>query len=229
MRYTYLIIAFSLFALQSVSGMNQACLTAGDQLQFIQRQGRTAIKVAAINQLRYHTYKAINALEETLDIFGTCGCTEAQDALKAGKGFLKKAAIEKSLRASRILIYQAMEHIELSMHILQQHQVEHGHTFSQEFINKINATPDLLPEDERLSREEKQRSKIDSSLQAFKSSLDAVIETVNCEEARVFIQDIRDKADRQLERSSLSPTQRYYQKKTRTITTQALGRLGNCP
>ncbi len=228
MRLLYVISIFSLLGLTSASGMNQACLSAGESLEFIQRQTRTALQVEEMDRLRYHTYKAINAMQETLAAFRSCGCKEAEEEILKAQENLKQAASEGSIRASRILLYQALERSVQSLRILEKHQGKHGHTFSEEFINRIHGTPTLLPEDEQRNREAASRARIDESLEAFKASLQAVIETVDCEKARSFLHRTHQDAHRALERSSLSSTQKYYQEETRRICAEALAQLGDC-
>lgn len=229
MRPIYLILMLSLYGLSPSYGSGQGCLSAGENLQFIQRQTRSALNAGDINTLRYHTYKAIKAIETSLADLQGCGCSEAEQQLRKGDEILKKAAAEKSLRGGRILLYQALEHAAQSMDILEKHQEKHGHVFSEEFIKRMNGMPTLLAEQERKEKESADRARIDESLQAFKASLTQVIETVDCEEAHKFIRKIHNQAQRALERSSLSNTQRYYQEETMAICAEAMTALGECP
>lgn len=228
MRPIYLILMFSLLGLPPAFGSGQGCLSAGENLQFIQRQTRTALKAGDINTLRYHAYKAIKAIEESLKDLRGCGCNEAEQQLQKGDSILKKAATEKSIRGGRILLYQALEYEAQSMHILEKHQKKHGHIFTEEFINKMNGMPSLRGDAEVKKKEASDRARIDNSLEAFRSSLQEVIETVDCADAKDFIRNIHNQAERELERSSLSSTQKYYQEQTRTICAEALASLEDC-
>ena len=72
------------------------------------------------------------------------------------------------------------------------------------------------------------RQTIDASLVKFENSLDDIVKTVDCNEAKAFILDIYNKCEQALLKEKLSEGKKYYNLRTKAIASEALDKLKNC-
>ena len=219
--YVLLIIITSSFK------TNRDCEYVGSNIEYITSQTKKALAETELNKTKYQIYKAINAIEKTRTKLNDCGCSYASKNLFDGLDNLILATKTSSVSGAKVLINRALKNTYLSLESLKEH-----HTHQSKYqadvltLNVKNAKKDEFVSKE--TRERELRQAIDTSLQTFEKALEDVIVTVNCEEARNFIIEIRNKCDLALLNDKLSEGKKYYNLRTKVIATNALKKLEDC-
>jgi len=72
------------------------------------------------------------------------------------------------------------------------------------------------------------KEQVHSCLLGFESSLDKVVNEVNCDEAHRFINNIYEEARLVLLNTELSEHKKQYHQRVKTLAQEALDRLGEC-
>ncbi|ADV47710.1 hypothetical protein Celal_0366 [Cellulophaga algicola DSM 14237] len=219
--YVVLIIACSSFA------TNRDCEYVGSNIEYITSQTKKALTETDLNKTKYQIYKAINAIEKTRVKLNDCGCSYASKNLFEGLDNLILATKTSSIAGARVLINKALEKTALSLESLKEH-----HTHQSKYqadvltLNTKNSEKEKL--DSKEARDRELRQAIDSSLVKFEKSLEDVITTVDCEEAKNFIIEIKNKCDQALLNDELSEGKKYFNLRTKVIATNALTKISNC-
>lgn len=228
MNKSYIVLCcfFSIILFSSFKTGSE-CQYAGANIDFAKNQTEKALDIADINIVRYHTYKAINAIEKTQEKLAVCGCEYAIQDLKKSLANLKLATKATDLDSTRILLLRSLEDIMGSLNALEDHHLHENKekndliainttgTNNEATLIKRKPTPTIY-------------NKIDSSLAKYKNSLNKVVETVNCKEAKAFVEDIIDQCQKELLRDDLSEGKKYYYLRTKEITAKALTKIGAC-
>lgn len=228
MNKTYIFIsAFALLLFSSFKS-NMECEYAGSNIGFAKSQTETAITKDDINKARFFAYKALNAIEKTKNQLVMCGCEYAEIDLEEGLRNLKLATKATSLSATRMLLERSLKHTLNGLEALETHDV-HQSKYGNEVLalNTIATTKNtatLLEEQGVTSLNEK----IDLSLEKYKASLQKIVESVDCKEARAFAKNIFDNCEKELLKSNLSEGKKYYNLRTKKITADALLRIPDC-
>lgn len=228
MRKTYILISTVGLLLFSSFKSNMECEYAGSNIGFAKSQTETAIAKDDINKARFFAYKALNAIEKSKNQLAICGCEYAEIDLEEGLRNLKLAIKATSLGATRMLLERSLEHTLNGLEALDAHDL-HQSKYGNEVLalNTIIPTKNaatLLKEQDVTSLNEK----IDFSLKKYKASLQKIVESVNCKEARAFAKNIFDNCEKELLKSNLSEGKKYYNLRTKEITTDALLRIPDC-
>jgi len=227
MNKTYTLIYAMVFLLFASFKTSTECEYAGSNIGFAKTQTETAIAKDDINQARFFAYKALNAIEKSKKQLAECGCAYAEIDMEEGLQNLKLATKATSLSATRLLLERALEHTLHGLESLGAHHL-HMSKYGNDFlvlntkIAKINGP---------FSKEEGVNTlheKIDSSLEKYKASLNRIVASVACEEARAFAEAIFDHCEKELLRSDISDGKKYYNLRTKQITAAALLRIPNC-
>lgn len=204
-----------------------ACEYAGSNINFVKSQTQRAIAEDDINQARYYTYKAVNAIEKSRSQLADCGCQDATLNITDGLENLKKATRTSSINATRLLLNRALENILGGLEAMENHGL-HGTKYSDNvLVMNTVATANAklamkLPEDDILHK------KIDESLENYKESLNTIILNVNCKDARAFAQRVFTNCEAELLKPKLTEGKKYYNLRTKEITAAALEKLGDC-
>lgn len=219
--YTLIVCIFSSF------GPTQACEYADSNISYIQKETQKALENNDLQVMRYHIYKALDAISKSEKQMADCNCKHAIESLAEVSELLKNATKTTSLTGTRILLKKSQQNITEALEAIRDHE-QHDSPYGTDdlTINTANVSTEDIPQepaDEKIFRQ-----KIDSALKKYSISLQKVINTVNCKEAHAFALNIYENCEKQLLRSDLSEGKKYYNLQTKVITGQALETLGDC-
>ncbi|MEZ2414909.1 hypothetical protein ACA086_08075 [Muriicola sp. E247] len=225
---TYLWLALS----PLLAGMepSNACDYAGSNLSFIKTNTQKAISADKIKMVHYYAYKAISAIEKSMEQFEDCGCEFAMQNIEEGESYLKKAIKAGSILSTRILLKKALEHANSSQEAL----ADHAEIHSSEYGNDLLAVNTKEMEEKKsifkpIAGKELE-ARIDASLLDFELSLQKVIATLPCTEANAYVSQVFERCELELLNSDLTEGKKYYNLRTKEIAAKALIKLGNqCP
>lgn len=205
---------------------NLECEHANSNIGFAKSQLKEALITDDINQARFYTYKALSALEKSKSQLNDCGCKYAKNSMAESLDVLILATKSTTLEGTKIYLQQSMELTENTMLVLDAHDT-HDSNYSNDVLamnTNSRSTGGGTRENDNLSLNDK----IDISLEKYSTSLNKVVETVNCHDAKAFAKRIYDECERQLLKANLSEGKKYYNLRTKEITKKALDRIGNC-
>lgn len=227
MKLHYLILYVFLFGVFSAFNTNQPCKYADSNIGYVKTEIKKAIVANDLQLVRYHTYKALSAIEKSKKQLQECGCKYAVENIKNGSEHLKLASKAISLASSVIFLKRALEETIESLQALNNHEL-HNSVYGNDRLALNSASPDKKKPPVSPPSENILKQKIDSSLSKYRKSLKRVVNTVNCKEARDFADGIYDHCEQQLLKSELSEGKKYYNLKVKEITSEALEKLGDC-
>lgn len=221
-----LLLSMAILILSSFAP-SEACNYAGSNMNYVKARTEEALTKEDINQARFYAYKAIKVLQTSTNRFDDCGCKDAKVNIEESLISLKASTKSKSLNGTRILLNEALEQIVDAIDAFEQHEMHDSEFSSKDFtlnseVIKENTTPIIEREDNELYRQ------IDLSLVNFSQSINTVIDSVSCVEARAFTKNIFLNCEQQLLKANLSEGKKYYNLRTKEIAEKALLRLGNC-
>ena len=225
-KTTYIFCAISIVLLSSFR-TNLDCEYANSNMGFAKSQIKEALLTEDINQARFYTYKALNALEKSKNQLKQCGCIYAKKSMDENLEILVLATKSTTLKGTKSYLDKSIELTENTMMVLDAHDT-HNSVYSNDMLamNTNNTSKSIVAtEEKKLSS---LNEKIDLSLEKYKISLDKVVETVDCKEAKAFAQRIFDECERELLKQNLSEGNKYYNLRTKEITLNAINRIGSC-
>jgi len=190
-------------------------------------KAQEALVMDDINKVRFYAYKAIKVIQTSTNRFDDCGCKDAAVYIEESLINLKAATKSTSLNGTRILLQEALQQIVDALEALDEHGM-HEPAFSSKDL-AMNTEVEI--ETKVVSHEPEKSEiyqKIDNSLAKYKESINAVVDLVDCQEARAFANTIYLRCERQLLKPKLSEGKKYYNLRTKEITEKALLRLGDC-
>lgn len=205
----------------------KACEYAGSNINFAKKQTEKALAVEDVNLAHYHAYKALNAIEKSKDQLKECGCDYAAESIADGLKNLKFATKATSLSGTRILLNKALENTLGGLESLQEHELHNSRYASNVLVMNTIVTNNEKAVFEKPEKSELENT-IDTSLERYRESLDKIVTSVNCKEARAFAENIYLHCEQQLLRPNLTEGKKYYNFRTKEITQKALEKLGQC-
>ena len=133
-----------------------------------------------------------------------------------------------TLEGTRTYLDKSIELINNTIFVLDSHE-SHNSTYGNDVLsmNTNTASKTVINTKDRKSLS--LNEKIDLSLAKYKVSLEKVVATVNCKEAKAFAQRIFDECENKLLKSNISEGSKYYNLRTKEITQNALNKIGECP
>lgn len=222
----YIFCAIAILFLSSYR-TNLDCEYANSNMDFAKSQINEALLTDDINQTRFYTYKAINALEKSKKQLKECGCTFAKKSMNENLDILVLATKSTTLKGAKNYLDKSIELTENTIIILDSHET-HNSAYSNDLLaintNNLPNKTNTIIDKKTLSLNEK----IDLSLEKYKISLNKVVETVNCKEAKAFAKRIFKECESQLLQPNLSEGSKYYNLRTKEITQKALNKIGSC-
>ncbi len=207
--------------------VDKACEYAGSNINYVKTQTEKAIAVDDINQARYFAYKALNAIEKSKDQLKECGCEYAAESIAEGLSNLILATKATSLNGTRILLSRALENTLGGIESLEEHELHNSKYGSTLLVMNTTMAKNKMTSMKTPGKKQLER-KIDVSLEKYRISLDKIVNSVNCTEARAFAEKIYSHCEQQLLNSNLSEGKKYYNLKTKEITANALIILNDC-
>jgi MFS superfamily sulfate permease-like transporter len=228
MSKTYIpFIVIFCFIIFSSFTVNLECEYAESTITIAMDNTKKAIEVDDINQARYYTYKAVNAIEKSKKQLEKCGCTNAKEDLDEGLNHLILATKATTLDSTHELLLKSLDHTLEGLNALTYHDL---HENNQNKDIAMANTPNSITEIELpvSTKRNSIHNTIDNSLEKYRLSLDNVVKTVDCKEAYNFTKKIIEQCEKQLLRNDLSDGKKYYYLRTKDFTAKALARIGNC-
>jgi hypothetical protein len=222
--YTFCVIALLLF---SSFRPNLDCEYASSNMGFAKSQINEALQTDDINQARFFTYKAVNAIEKSKNKLVKCGCTYAKTSMKESLDLLLLASKATTLQGTKIYLNRSMELTTDTMVILGDHDT-HNSSYSNDVLAMNTTNNETGATTIKTSVTLSLNKKIDISLDRYRISLDKVVETVNCKDAKAFAKRIFEECQSQLLKADLSEGKKYYNLRTKEITLTALNKIGKC-
>jgi len=222
--YIYLCIAFALFS--SFKDL-KPCEYAGSNIDYVKNETQKAISEDDINLSKYHTYKAIRAIENNKGKLNSCGCDYAANRMEDSFKDLVLSTKAKTLRSARILLNRSLENTLASIEALEKHEL-HNSSYASDILSINTLEVNSLNKSKASPKGIYLQRKIDSSLIEYENSLTNIIENVNCKEALKYATEIYEHCEKQLLISTLSEGKKYYNFRTKQITAQALEQLNHC-
>lgn len=226
-KATYIFCTLAILLLSSFR-TNLECEYANSNMGFAKSQINAALLTDDINQARFYAYKAVNALEKSKTQLEVCGCTYAKSSMIENLDALVLATKSTTLEGTRTYLDKSIELINNTIFVLDSHE-SHNSTYGNDVLsmNTNTASKTVINTKDRKSLS--LNEKIDLSLAKYKVSLEKVVTTVNCKEAKAFAQRIFDECENKLLKSNISEGSKYYNLRTKEITQNALNKIGECP
>lgn len=205
-----------------------ACEYAVSNMEYIKEQIEKAVVADDFEMSKHFAYRALNSIEKTKGNFLDCGCDGAIASLENTLSDLKKATKSESLGASKKFLHTALDNTVIGVKVLR--------VFEQEFSSDYNNDVLVMNTKEALESQNGiflpqqglLRKQVHNCLLGFESSLDKVVSDVECNEAQRFISKIHKEATLTLLDTELSEAKKQYHQRVRTITQDALKKLGDC-
>ena len=219
--YTLAILILSSFR------TNVDCEYANSNMGFAKSHISAALLTDDINQARFYAYKAVNALEKSKNQLEICGCTFAKASMTENLDALVLATKSTTLEGTRTYLDKSVELINNTMFVLDSHE-SHNSTYANDVLSMNTTTTTKNVINTKDSKTLSLNEKIDLSLAKYKISLEKVVATINCKDAKDFAQRIFDECEDQLLKPNISEGSKYYNLRTKEITQNALNRIGNC-
>lgn len=227
MKLYYPTLYALIFCLFSSFKPTQACEYAGSNIAYVKTQTEKALGMEDLQLIRFHIYKALDAIAKSKPQLEDCACEDASERIIEVSELLKSATKTSSVAGTRILLQKAFQNTGECLEALYEHdQQESPYGTDNLTVNTTDIKTgqnQFVPPDEKILKQ-----KIDSSLTKYSTSLQKMVNTVNCKEARAFATRIYEQCELQLLRSDLSEGKKYYNLRTKEITGKALKELGTC-
>ena len=208
--------------------VRNACEYANSNLEYIKSKIESAIVAKDLKMVKYHAYKALNGIEKTRANFEDCGCEGTIESLAGASYELKQATKAGTLENSKKSLHLALESTLIGIKVLRIFEQEVSSTYGNDIL-VLNTKEALNSQDGMfLTPTHTIREQVHSCLLGFESSLDNVVNEVNCEEAHRFIDNIYEEARLVLLNTELSEHKKQYHQRVMTLAKGALERLGDC-
>lgn len=206
-----------------------ACEYANSNIEYIKSQTEKALIADDFEMSKYYVYKALNGIEKSRLNFVDCGCEGTIESLEKTLFYLKEATKAESFEASKKSLHIALESTTIGIKVLKTFGEEFSSSYGNDMLvlNTKDAIDQqnsfLMPHGETL------RQHVHNCLLGFETSLDKVVNEVECKEAQGFITKIHEEARLTLLNTELSEPKKQYYQRVKTISHDALSRLGDCP
>lgn len=202
-----------------------ACEYAGSNINYVKTQTEKALAKEDLNLIRYYTFKALNALEKSKKEIQACRCEYASISLEESAYLLKRATRAVDVKDSKDLLKRALQNTVSSIDALTIHNEQHTIDKSDNLLALNDEHGTNVEESSETAKEVPFREKLDASLNKYRQSLDKVVRTVNCIDAKAFAEGIYNNCEQELLKAGLSEQKKYYNLKTQEITADALIRI----
>lgn len=228
MKTIYVVLAVFSISLFFSFKTTEACAYAESNMSYVLSQTKKALEQDNINRTRHFTYRAINTLEKSKNQFKDCGCNYATVIISENIENLIMATKTYSLKGAKILLKKSLENTLESIEVLEEHD---SHTNSRYATNMLVMNSKSIEKEKPISNkpiEQNLYTLVDKSLIKYQNSLDKIVNTVNCKEARAFASRIYLHCEQELLKPNLTEGKKYYNLRTKEITSKALEAIGDC-
>jgi hypothetical protein len=205
-----------------------ACEFANTNTLYIKDQTLLAFEANEFKMVKYHAYKALNGIEKAKNNFKNCGCDGAIEGIDRTKTNLKNATKAPSIYDAKTFVHIALKNTDISINALQNFGQKVNTTYGNDFLT-INTKQSKVIVDDVISFEGNTLSdKIENGIAKFKTSLDKMMEVNDCSIALNYVQETHDLSSKKSVDKAISPGKRYYHRRIKEITSEALEKLGKC-
>ena len=224
----FVIGLLGLWLMASFSAPANACQYASSNFEYIKSKIEEAVAASDLKMAKYHAYKALNGIEKTKNNFLDCGCEGAIASLETTRSHLKKATKASVYQKSNTALYRALESTMIGINVLEEFEQQTSSDYGSNVL--VMNTTDVLDFQNGmlLTQGSAVKKQVHQCLLSFESSLDKVVSDVNCEEAERFINNIHEEARLTLLNTNLSQHKKEYHQRVKTLTKEALEKLGDC-
>lgn len=211
----------------SFRGIN-ACEYANSNLEYIKSKIQDAVVSKDMEMAKYHAYKALNGIEKTRSNFLDCGCEGTIESMENALTELKTATKAESLKASKKSLHRALENTLIGIKVLRVFEQEHSSSYGNSIL--VMNTKEALENQNGmfLTHESMVKQQVHNCLLGFESSLEKVVQEVDCEEAQRFVSNIYEESRLVLLNTELSAHKKEYHQRVKSLTKDALSRLDKC-
>lgn len=209
--------------------VRNACEYASSNLEYIKSKIQSAIVADDLEMSKYHAYKALNGIEKTRANFEECGCEGAIESLEGATAKLKQATRAETLENAKKSLHLALESTLIGIKVLRIFEQEVSSTYGNDIL--VLNTKDALNNQDGMFLNPTNtaiREQVHSCLLGFESSLDKVVNEVECEEAHRFVNNIYEEARLVLLNTALTEHKKQYHQRVMTLAQEALNRLEDC-
>lgn len=228
MKTRYLVLSLLAITLFSSFKTSDACEYAGSNIGYVKTQTQAAIDDNDLNKAKFLTYKAIRAIYKLKGQLDECGCEQAVIKLEESQYHLIKVTKATSIQEAKVLLVEAYNKTVASLDAIEKHHLHKNSEIGTDLaINKFENREKIDLSIPHLDKEVL-HVMIDDSLIPFEVSLEKVVATVNCKDARAFAERIFQICEQELLKPNLSEGKKYYNLRTQEITGDALKNLGDC-
>lgn len=228
MKTLYFVLSVLAIVIFSSFETSEACEYAGSNIGYVKSQTQMALEDNDLNKAKFLTYRALKAIYKLKGQLGECGCEQAVINIEESEFHLKKAAKASSLQVAKSMLSEAYNKINMGLQAIDRHHLHDNKASGNDLAmnslenkEKIDL-PAFFLDDEAL------HVMIDDSLIPYEESLQKVVNSVNCKDARVFAERIFQICEQELLKPDLSEGKKYYNLRTQEITADALRKLGDC-
>lgn len=228
MKTIYVVLVVFSLSLFSSFKTTEACAYAESNMSYVMSQTQKALEQNDINKARLFAYRAINALEKSKVQFKDCGCDYASTIIDENSENLKMATKANSLSSAKILLNKSLENTLGTIEALEEHD---SHNNSKYATNMLAMNTKTVEKEELILKVPVKKSLytiVDQSLVKYETSLNKIVNTVNCKEARAFANKVYSHCEQQLLLPGLTEGKKYYNLRTKEITAKALKAIGDC-
>ncbi|GMN09515.1 hypothetical protein MTsPCn9_00290 [Croceitalea sp. MTPC9] len=205
-----------------------ACEFANTNNVYIKNQTELAFDAGDFKMVKYYAYKALTGIERAKDNFKDCGCDMATKSIDRTKENLKSATKAPTMEDAKTFVKIALKNTHLSIAALEDYEPTMNSAYGEGFLT-MNTNSKALITDDIVNFEGNTLSeKIESGIAKFKSSLDRMIEINDCATALNYVQVTHELSVRKSADQTISPGKRYYHKRIKEVTANALKDLENC-
>jgi len=212
----------------SFSTPANACQYASSNLEYIKSKIQDAILAEDVNMAKYHAYKALNGIEKTRSNFLDCGCEGAIESMDSALDHLKTATKVNVLTKTKLALHKALEKTIISINVLEEFEQETSSEYGSNVL--VMNTTDVLDfkNGMMLTQGSTVKKQVHQCLLDFESSLKKVVADVDCKDAHRFISNTYEEARLTLLNANLSQHKKEYYQRVKSLTKEALDKLGDC-
>ncbi|MAU17070.1 MAG: hypothetical protein CMH48_10275 [Muricauda sp.] len=206
-----------------------ACEFANSNIQFVKEQTEEALQAPDLKLSKYYAYRALNSIYKSKKSFSECGCKDAIININLASENLKEATKANTVEDLQVFLQIAMQNTLSGINALRTYGVDKNSKYGDKYLT-MNTHELGLPTSV-LSAEEGQlvsMQRIEEHLTKFENSVIRIVENVECEKARPFIERMQNETIGKLANPSLTEKKQYYHNRVFEITDRALKQLVDC-
>ncbi|WP_084182011.1 hypothetical protein [Maribacter ulvicola] len=208
--------------------MNIECEYANSNMGYAKSQINAALLAQDINKARFYAYKALSALEKSKNQLHICGCKYAKESLLENIEVLLLATKSTTLAGTISYLNTSIELTDNTIIVLESHDI-HNSIYANDLLSVNSSSSAKHTPTISNTHQNELFTTIDKSLEKYRSSLDKVVQSVNCKDASAFATKIFNECEAQLLQPNISEGSKYYNLRTKEITQEALNKIGSCP